>query len=213
MRTRVAVGLAALALSWLACRQPPIVQGHTHAKASGLYTQVAVAPFYPSPTLERSSIVGGVSASQAAELVSRFVAEAFEKRGVPVVPANDLVIAFEAAGQVIPRGDAAAIAQLAARDFGATCVVLGEVSRYREREGENFGALRPASVGFLVTIYRAPDGLRVWSGRFDETQPSMTANLQRVRHYPGGGTRWLTAAELAGWGATRIVDAVPAVVR
>jgi hypothetical protein len=207
------VGGMAAALVWLGCQQPPIVVGQTYAKATGLFTKVAVAPFYPTPALERSTAVGGVSASEASELVSRFVAEELARRGVPVVAANDVLIAFEGAGLVVPRGDGKAIAELAARQFGATSVVIGEVYRYREREGENYGALRPASVGFMLTIYRAPDGLRVWSGRFDETQPSMTANLQRVRQYPGGGTRWLTAAELARWGVSRTLDAIPPAVR
>jgi nucleotide-binding universal stress UspA family protein len=207
------LGVVALALWWLACQQPPIVRGQTYAKASGLFGKVAVAPFYPTPALERSTIVGGVSASEASELVARFFAEELERRGIPTVPANDLLIAFEGSGQVIPRGDGKAVADLAAREFGATSVVIGEVNRYREREGENYGALRPASVGFAVTIHRAPDGLRAWAGRFDETQPSMTADLQRVRQYPGGGTRWLTAGELARWGVSRTIDAVPQVLR
>ena len=53
-------------------------------------------------------------------------------------------------------------------------------------------------------------GRRLWNGRFDETQQSMTANIFRAREYPGGGMRWLTAAELARWGAGKVVESLAA---
>jgi hypothetical protein len=212
---RRAAALGALAaLSLAGCPRPaPVVQHHTYAKTSGLFKRVAVMPFYPSPRMSRASAPGEVSASQAADLVARFVAEAIEARGVEVIPASDMALAFEGAGQVVPRKDPAVSAALAARKFGATAVVLGEISRYREREGGPSGSFNPASVAFLLTLYAAPSGERVWSARFDETQQTLTGNLRRAREYPGGGTRWLTAAELARWGIEQAIDAVPPSVR
>ena len=216
MRLRCGTVVAAatlLALVFVACRQAPIIESRTFAKASGLFEKVAIVPFYPAERLQRSLAPGGVSGAQAAELVSRFVAEAFVGRGVRVVPASDVVIAFEGSGQIVPRGDPLAVAALVSREFGASSVVLGNVNRYREREGESLGARRPASVAFEFTLYTAPEGTRVWSARFDETQQSFSANPGRIRQYPGRGSRWLTAAELARWGAERAVEAVPVVAR
>lgn len=214
MRLRAGtVAAALLAMAFIACLQAPIIESRTFAKASGLFETVAIVPFYPAERLQRSLAPGGVSAAQAAELVSRFVAEAFVGRGVRVIPASDVVIAFEGSGQIVPRGDPLAVAALVSRKFGASSVVLGTVSRYREREGEALGALRPASVAFEFTLYTAPQGMRIWSARFDETQQSFSANPGRIRQYPGRGSRWLTAAELARWGAARAVEAVPAVAR
>ena len=88
-------------------------------------------------------------------------------------------------------------------------VLVGEVWRYRERSGEALGSSRPASVAFEVTLFAAPDGRKIWQGRFDETQQSITANPLRARRYPGGGTRWLTAAELARWGAKQVAESLP----
>jgi hypothetical protein len=105
------------------------------------------------------------------------------------------------------------VAALVSREFGASSVVLGSVNRYREREGEALGARRPASVAFDFTLYTAPEGMRIWSARFDETQQPFSANPARIRQYPGRGSRWLTAGELARWGAERAVEAVPAVAR
>ncbi len=79
--------------------------------------------------------------------------------------------------------------------------------------GGSYGAERPASVAFQFTLYTAPEGLRVWSARFDETQATFSANPQRASQYPGSGSRWLTVAELARWGADKALKTIPASVR
>ena len=118
-----------------------------------------------------------------------------------------------AAGAPTARTDPVAAAALAASKFGATSVVLGEVSRYRERVGSAYGAERPASVAFQFTLYTAPEALRVWSARFDETQQTIGSNPVRAREYPDYGSRFLTAAELARWGADKALETIPASVR
>jgi hypothetical protein len=206
------VGLVALGIA--ACPKPaPIVQHNTYAKTSGLFERIAVAPLQPSPRMLSASAPTGVSGVEAAELVSRFLAEAIEERGVEVIPASDTSLAIQGASESVSLSDPGSVAALAARKFGATAIVLGEVTRYREREGGAGGAFRPASVGFVLTLYSAPEALRVWSARFDETQQSMSANVARARKYPGRGTRWLTAAELARWGIDNAIEAVPPSVR
>ena len=90
---------------------------------------------------------------------------------------------------------------MAARDFGATSVVLGEVYRWRKRSGEALGTDRPASVGYQMSLHQAPGGRRLWNSRFDETQRPLSDDVRNLGRYPGGGSRWLTAAELARWGA------------
>lgn len=187
----------------------PIVQSRVVMAAPGLLHKVAVVPFEPDPELEHGTDPAGVSHAVAAELVTRFVAEALAARGVAVVAPNDLVLAFEAQGTVLPRGDAAALAALAASQFGATAVVLGRVSRYREREGGARGALRPASVGFALSLHAAPGGATAYEARFDHTQSPLSADLFGALRYPGHGSRWLTAADLARWGAENAIDDVP----
>jgi hypothetical protein len=65
-------------------------------------------------------------------------------------------------------------------------------------------------VAFEVTLFAAPSGQKLWSARFDETQRALSENVLNARRYPGGGTRWLTAAELARWGAQAAAGAMPA---
>ena len=191
-------------------KPPPLVKHHTYDVAPGMLELVSVAPFYPTPRLIRSVTPQGISAGTAAELMARFFTEALERKRIEVIPPSDLVIAFEGQGLPLPRLDAKSLAEMASRKFGATAVVLGEVTRYRERSGEALGTRDPASVGFSVTFYTAPDARRIWSARFDETQYSMTENVLRARQYPGRGTRWLTAAEFASWGADNVVASLPA---
>lgn len=147
-----------------------------------------------------------VAPSDAATLATRFVSEAFAATGFEIVPAPDLVRVIEAGGHMVPHGDPRALARIAAEEFGATAVLLGRVDRYREREGGEFGATRPASVGFELTLHAAPGGRKLWSARFDHTQRAVSEDVLRAPRYPGGGSRWLSAAELTRWGATQAAE-------
>ncbi len=170
------------------------------------------APPGPSPT-EPTAPLGAVvdqrpnppgtrvAPTDAAALVTRFVTEELAGLGFEIVPADDLVRAFEAGGLEVPHGDAAALARAAADEFGASALLIGRVTRYREREGGELGATRPASVGFELELVAAPGARKLWSARFDHTQTAVSENLLRAPRYPGGGTRWLSAAELTRWGA------------
>jgi hypothetical protein len=208
-RLRRAALCGVLALAGCATLSPPVVDTAVLLSSPDLLKKVAVVPFVPDSAFHVSPPPAGVSAADAADLVTRFVAEAFAERRIAVVAPNDLIVAFEAEGKVLPREDVAAVAALAARQFGATAIVLGRVMRYREREGGARGALRPASVAFTLTLYEASSGKRAYQARFDETQVALSENLFLAMKYPGGGSRWLTAAELTRWGALEAIDAIP----
>jgi len=83
------------------------------------------------------------------------------------------------------------------------------VSRFIERAGEAAGTMRPASVSFTITLYAAPGARPLWRGRFDETQRALNENIFNAGRYPGGGTRWLSAEEMARWGASEVALAMP----
>jgi hypothetical protein len=146
---------------------------------------------------------GGASGNQgpeAAKLVTRITSEAFAAAGLEVIPASDVAQVFEAAGQPVPRDDRAALAAAAAREFGATAVLSGTVYRYRERSGGELGTTQPASVGVELALHTAPGARQLWTARFDHTQHALSENALVAARYPGAGSRWLTAAELARWG-------------
>jgi len=191
----------ALTLLGAGCQQanPPVVKGQTFSAAAGSMKTVAVMPFYPRPELRQRAPDADVDA--LAKNVAIYVADALAAQGIRVVPPTDLQISFMNDGAPVPRRDPQAAAEVAARDFGATSVVLGELTRWREREGANLGSGSAASVSYTLRLFQAPGGRRLWTSRFDHTQRTLTADLLTARKYPGGGTRWLKASELARWGA------------
>jgi hypothetical protein len=171
--------------------------------------KVAVMPFYPEAPSARS-VGGGTGAVswESAALVSSYFYEALVAQGVTAIAPSDLEVAFMGLGLPVPRLDPKTAAERAASDFGATAVVLGRVTRWREREGSAAGATRPASVAFEVSLHQAPMGRRLWTGRFDETQKSITEAILRARQYPGGGIRWLSTEEFARWGAEEVAKSM-----
>jgi len=189
-------------------RPAPVVQGQTLRIPPGALKRIAVLPFSHKDTLPKYS-GEGAAPETAAELVTRFLTDAIARRGIQVIPASDLSTALSAQGlkpmDINPR----TAAELAAAKFGATAIMIGQVSRYRERQGEKFGSTGAASVAFSATIYATDPVQRVWSRRFDETQRALFENIVNAPRYPGGGTRWLTAAELAQWGAESAIDTLP----
>jgi hypothetical protein len=211
MRARGLVAtVAALALAGCSIVRPaPVVQNQTMKIPAGALKRIAVLPFSHRDTMRYSSGAGETSPAIAAELVARFITEAMAKRGIQVIPASDLSTALNAQGLKPTDINPRTAAEVAAAKFGATAIMMGQVSRYREREGEKFGSAGAASVAFNATIYTTDPVQRIWSSQFDETQRALFENIVNAPRYPGGGTRWLTAAELAQWGAESAVDTLP----
>lgn len=162
--------------------------------------RIAVLPFSASGLVRGE--VGDVEPRVAAQLVSRYVAEALAARGVEVVAPEDVAATLAAAD---PSQRAGTVLR---EERAADAVVLGDVTRWEERRGEAYGAMKAAAVGFRVTLQGA-DGRTLWSAEFDERQQPLGDNVLRAGQYPGGGSRWLTAEELARWGAQETVSALP----
>ncbi len=197
--------LAACALAALACAvQGPVVETKVLEIDPPALSRIAVAPFLPSPKFKGDTPIGessGAEGAEAAALTTRFVTEAFAAEGFDIVAAGDLVNVFTAAGKPVPHGEVGPFQRVARNEYGATALLTGEVYRYKARQGGEFGATRSASVGFTVVLYATSDGRELWRARFDKHQPALSENLLEARRYPGRGSRWLTAAELARWGA------------
>ena len=60
-----------------------------------------------------------------------------------------------------------------------------------------------------MTLYTAPGAQKLWKAVFAETQQALSENILSTYRYPGGGMRWLTAEELAKWGAEETVLEFP----
>jgi hypothetical protein len=170
--------------------------------------KLAIAPFQAGRVTLRSPDRQPVDPAEAA-LVTKQVVEAVQARGIEVIGPEDVRTASDPAAAPTDALDPARVVSVASQQFGADAVLIGTVLRWRDRVGEKLGASRAASVGFEVTLLRTPDGAKLWTAVFDETQLPITDNLFNVFRYPGAGTRWLTAEELSQWGASEMAQAMP----
>jgi hypothetical protein len=191
VRLALAAGVALVAA--LGCVGTVIEQPYPAlAERSEPIRRVAVAPIAMRPE----------GAADAAALVSRHLAEALATRGIQVVAPEEVAHVDTGAG--VPE-----LAAAVARQFGADALLVGEITRWVEREGEALGSQRPAAVGIRVVLHGAPTGERLWQGEFDRTQQAMLENVLLTPRYPGGGTRWLTASEFAHFAADELATAMP----
>jgi hypothetical protein len=93
--------------------------------------------------------------------------------------------------------------------FSADAVLAGEIYRWHERVGTDFGIDKPASVAFDLSLIRPSDGAIIWRGNYDKTQKSLFENLFDLNTYIKSGGRWLTAKELAEFGLERLISDIP----
>jgi len=202
--------LAAIGLGGCAAVVPaPSVEHHTMKIPKGSLEKVAVLAFQPTASFMRAQTGQTESAESIADLVTRMMMDQMMQRGIDVIGSSDLQIAFSAAGLAPGHVDRRAAAQIASREFGATAILFGEVSRWRERQGESYGSTGAASVAFDMSLYTSPEMRRLWTSKFDETQRPLSEHVLNAQRYPGGGTRWLTATELAQWGIESAADTLP----
>lgn len=172
--------------------------------------RVALAPFSVAGDLaaaeRRASLeasvgnaprTAGVEPGEATALVARYLAEALAKQGLDVTTSEDLGRALSESGSSLAPRE---VARLAAERFGAQGILVGSVARFRERQAD-VGEDQAASVWFEVSLYKAPEGDKLWTGVFNETQRPLSQNVLVGARYPGGGSRWLSVDELARWGA------------
>ena len=181
-----------------ACSNPGRVVQHelrVEAASPGLLQRVAVAPF-------ASVHPAGDAAAVSGPQVARFVADALAEQGVDVIPPSDLVSSPVGADEIAAR--ALAVAQ----HFGASALLVGELSHFREPGAGLDGRFSPAQIHFDVTLYEAPRGEPVWEASFHYTQEGFTANPLAAIRYPGRGFRWISASELARWGAGEVARAL-----
>ena len=93
--------------------------------------------------------------------------------------------------------------------FEADAVVAGQVYRWQDRMGTDYGVDAPASVAFDLSLVRPSDGAILWRGNYDKTQKSLMENLFDLNTYVKSGGRWLTVKELAEFGLEHLLTEMP----
>lgn len=79
-------------------------------------------------------------------------------------------------------------------------VMLGRLYRFEKRIGKKYSIQSPASVSFDLLLIRVADSRILWSGKFDETQRSLSENLFQISAFLKRKGRWVTAEEMASSG-------------
>jgi hypothetical protein len=91
------------------------------------------------------------------------------------------------------------------KQLGADHVMVGLVWRYKQRDGSSMSVQSPASVAFSAYLVNVADGKLAWKANFDKTQSSLSENLFDAPMFLKEGMKWLTAEELASYGAGKML--------
>ena len=152
--------------------------------------KIVVMPFTRDPAR------GGVVQGDADAVVTTRVLQALtQETNLDVVPPGE-------AARVGAPGTTPSGAELR-KQFGVDAILTGVVHRYVERIGGPSGAMKPASVSFTMEL-RTPDGELLWAGTYEEAQKALSEDLGSIKRAWSRGFRWVTAADLAGYGARQL---------
>jgi hypothetical protein len=166
------------------------------SQAPPVVRKVAMLPLASDPA------PGGTIEPDAIGVVSARVLEALtEETGLDVIPPDETERVTGARGA---KGG-----EELRRNFGADAVLTGVVRRYVERSGGPRGSSRPSAVWFTLEL-RAIDGTLLWSGTYNETQQALSENLGSFGRAWQRGFKWVTAADLADYGARQLARALAA---
>ena len=149
----------------------------------------------------------GTIEPEAQEKLTECLQKALEKVfSGKTAPANERAGADELLAFMKKNDSLKAHARKLGQKLQASHVLAGTTVRYRERKGTAYGADRPASVAFSLQLIDVKTGDTVWSGAYDKTQQSLSENLLEAPAFFKTGAKWLTAQELACWGAESVVE-------
>jgi hypothetical protein len=101
------------------------------------------------------------------------------------------------------------IATTLGRELEVDAVLMGLVTHYQLRKGNNYAVSKPASVAFELYLLDSKQGKILWSASFNKTQKSLSEDLSNISSFIQGEWRWLTAEELMELGVNKIVDKFP----
>lgn len=184
--------------------------------------RIAVMPFLPGNTalqaddrvkpaldctlMEFCEEISELEAGAESALTRQMQRVLARRLGDKVLPATQSTRIFDQLPQNRRVDTPRQLAQRFGEIAGADHVILGSVWRYRERTPEE-----GASVAFTVYLLAVENGRRVWRGRFEKTQQTLTEDLLNAPSFFKKGARWLSAEELAHFGLEQVMQDFPTV--
>jgi len=169
-------------------------------------------PSTKTPGMVRSPISGAVFSAEAVseEIASGLSDSLFEmltkQDNQKWVPPREAASAFSSLASSNPMMTDREIYVQIGKTLSAEGVLGGHVYRWREREGTEYAASRPASVAFDLYLISVGDGAILWKARFDKSQISLSENLFDIQTFLKAKGRWMTSAELAEIGLDEMVE-------
>lgn len=91
------------------------------------------------------------------------------------------------------------------KSTSSDAVLFGYIYRWRERVGEKYGVISPASIAFDLHLISPENGSILWKGSFNKTQLSLSENLLDLSTFIRSRGTWLTARELAQIGLEKLI--------
>lgn len=126
-----------------------------------------------------------------------------------LIPLNQVQAVAEGVDPEAFKQDPIGIATQIGQELGLFAVVIGGVYRFEQRQGSALGVESPASAAFDAHLVRVADKKVVWSGRFDETQHSLSENVLKISSFLKGGAQWMTVERWAEIGVESILRTFP----
>jgi hypothetical protein len=130
-----------------------------------------------------------------------------------LIPLDQAQAAAEGMDPDAFRRDPLGVAAQIGRELGLEAVVIGGVYRYEQRQGSGLGVQSPASAAFDAHLVRVTDKKVLWSGRFDETQHSLSENALKIGSFLKGGAQWVTVERWVELGAESTLRTFPTLAR
>jgi hypothetical protein len=155
---------------------------------------------------------GYVPSMAGSELTTIFYRKLIQLGRCEVIPMGKIEVVIKQTKHTDFRRDPLGVAVYMGGELGVYAVVIAGVYRFEQRLGSAFGVQQPASVAFDTHLVKVEDKKVIWSGRFDETQSSLSENLLKASTFIKGGGYWVTVEKLAAIGVVSILRTFPFLV-
>ncbi len=167
--------------------------------------KVVVIPFIAMPDGNEKGLRNAkVSPDGVTQVYSTFYSQ-FESLGYLSVPYDEV----DRDRIALPGPVAIDLVRSVGEKTGVDAILTGVVTRYEERVGGPVGIRKPASVGFEARLINAKDGTILWTGKYAETQKSLTEDLSMILIFIQRGGKWLTAEQLTRYGVNEMLKTLP----
>jgi hypothetical protein len=156
---------------------------------------------------------GDLPARAGAEVTAAFQRQLNALGRCELIPLDQAQAATEGMDPQAFQKDPLSVAAQIGRELGLDAVVIGAVYHYEQRQGSGLGVQSPASAAFEAHLIQVADKKVLWSGRFDETQHSLSENLLKIGSFVKGGAQWVTVERWSEIGIEHMLRTFPTLSR